>query len=270
MLFKLIRFLRHQYQRRTAKPVFYGVYSGFSEVQDQNPWKSEPWISGNISKLNNIKEGHFLLHRLNHDGIADQSHILIPALLLNTLSHKRNINILDFGGGTGFTYFAMKDYLSNSSNVSWKVFDPNDDLYSVGMKYVEQRAARGLVDNVQFLNDLPEGAIDVVHSASTIQYIDDYEGLLLFLLDKYQPTHFLVTRLVGGDIDEFVTRQDISGFSTPCRFNNVNNLISVFEKRNYSVLYNGPCGGFESGQFSPEIPKEQQIRRGVDLVFVRD
>lgn len=270
MLFKLLRFIRYQYDRRTSKPVFHGVFSKFEEIDDQNPWNKEPWISGNISKLNKVKEGHFLSHGLNQGDVADQSHILIPALVINTIANERNINVLDFGGGTGFSYFPIKDYLSNPSNVNWQVFDPNDELYAVGKNYVGQRASRGVEDNIQFLQSLPEGAVDVVHSASTIQYVEDDEGLLRFLVDKYQPTYFMLTRLLGGNIHEFVTRQSIGGFSTPCRFSNVPRLINFFEKCGYTVLFNAPCGGFESGQFSSDIPKEMQIRRGVDLVFQKN
>jgi hypothetical protein len=98
MFFKLLRFILHQYQRKTAKPVFYGVFSKFEQIEDQNPWNKEPWISGNISKLNKVKVGHFLSHGLNQNDIADQSHILIPALVINTASSLRNIKVLDFGG----------------------------------------------------------------------------------------------------------------------------------------------------------------------------
>ncbi len=159
--------------------------------------------------------------------------------------------------------------MSNPSNVYWNVFDPNDELYAVGKDFAEQRANRGITDNIQFFKELPGGVFDIVHSASTLQYVEEDENLINFLIGKYQPTYFMLTRLLGGNIHEFVTRQNIGGFSTPCRFSNFPRIINLFEKCGYMVLLNAPCGGFEAGQFSRDIPKEMQIRRGVDLVFVK-
>jgi hypothetical protein len=74
MLFKIFRFIRYQYQRKTAKPDFYGVYKKFEEVIDQNPWNKETWVVGNVSKISRVKEGHFLSEKPGD--VADQTHIM--------------------------------------------------------------------------------------------------------------------------------------------------------------------------------------------------
>jgi hypothetical protein len=98
MLFKILRFIRYQYQRKTAKPDFYGVYKKFEEVIDQNPWNKETWVVGNVSKISRVKEGHFLSEKPGD--IADQMHIILPALIINSLFDAASpINVLDFWGG---------------------------------------------------------------------------------------------------------------------------------------------------------------------------
>jgi putative methyltransferase (TIGR04325 family) len=152
--------------------------------------------------------------------------------------------------------------------VQWNVFDENQKLYQVGREYVDRRRNLGIADNIAFLDTLPEGNVDVIHSASTLEYVDDDVGLLTYLADRYNPEYFLMTRIKGGNIESFVTRQVIGGSSTPCRFSNVPKLITIFDKLGYKIMLNAPCGSFDSSQFE-DIPEHLQIRRSVDLILKR-
>jgi hypothetical protein len=76
----------------TPTPDFYGVFSRFDQVQDENPWIREPWINGNRAKLDALQMGHFSTH--SSGPVPDQSHILLPALAINFL-----VNELRGGGG---------------------------------------------------------------------------------------------------------------------------------------------------------------------------
>lgn len=68
---------------KTPTPDFYGVFSRFDQVQDENPWNREPWINGNRVKLDTLQIGHFSNH--SSGPVPDQSHILLPALVINSL-----------------------------------------------------------------------------------------------------------------------------------------------------------------------------------------
>lgn len=253
---------------KTPTPDFYGVFSRFDQVQDQIPWNREAWINGNRAKLDALQMGHFSTH--SSGPVPDQSHILLPALAINFLVNelRGGVTVLDFGGGTGFSYFPISTYLNDMTKVQWNVFDENQKLYQVGREYAERRRNLGVVDNIAFLDALPDGNVDVIHSASTIEYIDDDVGLLTYLAERYKPTYFLITRIKGGNIDSFVTRQVVGGSSTPCRFSNVSALIALFDKLGYMLLLNAPCGSYDPSQFS-EIPEQLQIRQSVDLILKR-
>lgn len=252
-----------------SEPDFYGVFEAFAQIEDENPWMREPWIKGNIAKLAALPEGHFSTRR---DGaIPDQSHILLPALIINLMSRQKNdVNVLDIGGGTGFSYFPIKDYLNDPELVRWLVFDPNPSLYWVGRGYKDDRARRNIVDNIDFIDALPENnQVDIVHAAGTIEYVDDADGMVRSLVERYQPECFTLTRVKGGSIEEYVTRQVVGGFSTPCRFSNVPRLIGLFQELGYRPMIHAPCGGFVPEQFK-DIPVARQIRRSVDLILMRD
>lgn len=85
-------------------PDFYGVFDSFDKVNDENPWNKTPWIEGNINKLEKLPSGHFLL---THDvSLVDQSHTLLPALLINNFcAEKEQVTILDWGGRDRFLVF---------------------------------------------------------------------------------------------------------------------------------------------------------------------
>jgi putative methyltransferase (TIGR04325 family) len=245
------------------EPDFIGVYDTFAEVPDENPWKERPWIDGNAAKLDALTPGHFS-NRVS-GAVADQTHILLPAMVINSLAVRGNVRVVDFGGGTGFSYFPIRDYLACPEHVHWSVLDANKELYAVGRAYAERL---GTSHTISFHDGFPPFDADIVHSAGTIEYIDDADGILRELVARYQPRYFILTRIKGGSIEEFVTRQVVGGFSTPCRFSNVPKLIRLFDELGYRVLMHAPCGSYVPAQFK-DIPKERQIVRSVDLILER-
>lgn len=253
---------------KTPIPDFYGVFEKFNQVPDENPWKQRNWIDGNRAKLDSLQIGHF--SDSSSGSVPDQSHILLPALVINSLlmETEGNLTVLDFGGGTGFSYFPINAYLREPDRVLWQVFDGNQELYEIGKDYVQHRRELNVADNIEFLDDFPEGQVDVVHSASTLEYIEDDIGLLTYLSKRYRPKYFVMTRIKGGNIVPFVTRQVVGGIGTPCRFSNVPDLISAFDILGYALVLHSPCESFEASQFD-NIPERMQIHRSVDLILKR-
>lgn len=259
---RLIASLKYRIAKAMPQvPDFIGAYESFDQAPDENPWRSPIAISSNAAKLDALVPGHFSTRQ--HGPIADQSHILLPAMVINSLSVRGDVRVIDFGGGTGFSYFPIRDYLIDQERVRWSVVDANKELYAVGRAYAERIGAS---HSISFHDEMPPLNADIVHSAGTIEYIDEADGILRELVARYQPRYFILTRIKGGSIDEFVTRQVVGGFSTPCRFSNVPKLIRLFNEMGYDLLLHAPCGSFETAQFK-DIPRERQIRRSVDLIF---
>ncbi len=272
MFFRIKNFLQYKYQRMNAIPDFFGVFSNFSEVQDQNPWDKAPWISSNKHKLDRLQKEHFT--ERNSATIADQSHILLPAQILNLMQRNSRVSpkirVLDVGGGTGFSYFAMYPYLESPLNFEWHVWDPNLSLYKIGADYLNRRSLdKAWQGSIMFDMVLPDINVEVIHLASTIEYVDEDEDLIELLVAKYQPLVIMLTRMKASRAVDFVTRQVINDLSVPCRFSNIDRWINCFAKRGYSCVMKAPSGGYEAGQFK-DIPVELQISRGVDLVFAKN
>jgi putative methyltransferase (TIGR04325 family) len=230
-------------------------------VRDENPWVTDAWVKLNKSKSADLPIGRY--SELQSGLIPEQSHILIPSFILNNFGSGA---VLDFGGGAGNTYFGVSGFLRNLQDVRWYVFDENRPLYDVGVHYAKHRTAKNISDNLFFTDILPDVKIDLINISSTLQYIDDWCGLIAGLVGKYCPTYFVLTRTLAGNIAPFVTRQDVHGKSTPCRFLNVQEISCVLGALGYEEILNYPGGSIDSSQFDG-IPVSRHISRCVDLVF---
>lgn len=159
--------------------------------------------------------------------------------------------------------------MNRPERVNWQVFDPNEKLYEVGQSYNKRQLELGKRNKIEFINALPNNEIDVLHLASTIEYVDNYVGLLKSLVDQYAPKYIILTRIKGGNIESYVTRQLIGGYSTPCRFCNVVELSESISNFGYEEIINAPDGGYVSEQFSKDIPRDKTIQRGAVLIMKR-
>lgn len=155
-------------------------------------------------------------------------------------------------------------------NFEWHVWDPNSPLYEIGLDYLNRRTLdKAWQGGIVFDVALPDINVEVLHLASTIEYVDEDENLIELLIEKYQPLCIMLTRMKASRQVDFVTKQVINGLSVPCRFSNIDRWINCLAKCGYSCVMRAPSGGYEAGQFK-DIPVELQISRGVDLVFAKD
>jgi len=245
-------------QLKTPDPDWIGAYNSFAEVEDGNPWSQKPWIDFNASKLAKIDRSKFATKHA--EPFVIPSTYVVPALLINQAPAK--VRVLDFGGGTGNSYYSICRHLADPAKVEWLVFDENAALYEVGKAFAPTRPETPPI----FCDALPEGPIDIVHIAGTLQYIEDYAGLIASLAERYRPQYFVLTRTYAGNIKTFVSRQVIRGSNTPCMFLNIDELRSSFVGVGYSEVLCAPCNPIEPTKFA-NIPEPQQIKTSIDMVW---
>lgn len=92
---------------------------------------------------------------------------------------------------------------------------------------------------LRFYSDLQdiEGGFDIVHIGSTLQYIDDWQGLLEGLITNYKPKYFVFSDLLAGAIPTFVTHQLFYGKRIPHHFFNWDKFIFLLKDLGFSLLY---------------------------------
>lgn len=249
------------YRKANEPKYFSGVYENFNQVADENPWSNPEWISVNQQNLERYLNLQGERNARFMPGPLLEGYMTLPCLMVNLLSQKE-CKVLDFAGGNGFIYYMIRPYLFHKKNIFWYVVD-NAALAEIGKKYKKED------DNIFYNTELPENQyqiFDIVFISTALQYINDYKSVLMKLF-AYQPTYLMFTRLISGDIPDFVTCQNISGIKTPCHFLNYDNLVNFICDNNYDLIYKAPCDESFRGKYDKNIPEELQILFTINLIF---
>jgi putative methyltransferase (TIGR04325 family) len=185
-----------------------------------------------------------LSQKLNHtfmrDGLElespDYSHPLLTALLSMFLE-KSEINVLDFGGGLGSTYYNTKCFISNDKfKLNWHIVEQPH--------FVHIGQTDHQTENLSFFNDISQvtSKIDMVILSSVLQYLPDAFDLIQKI--KAQNYRYIFIDRISCHVDkakettimvEHVPTH-IYKASYPCRIFNYDELLNTFKDR-YDIVY---------------------------------
>lgn len=117
-------------------------------------------------------------------------------------------------------------------------------------------------------------SVDVVHIGSTLQYIEEWQGLLKELDVRYQPEYFVFSDLLAGDVPTFVSHQIFYDKKIPHLFINLSEFINFMrEKVNMNVLFQTKFirAILNQEDIFPNqaLPESHRIDRSYSLVFRR-
>jgi len=249
--------IKRFYWKNMRPKVFSGAFKNFSEIKDEHPWESEEWIELSRQKLQAIDN-------LSTEGKPLGGYLSLTAKLINKLSEKETVKVLDFAGGTGFVYFRIFPYLMAQSNVSWHVVD-SAALIDIGRKHMTKSHRLSFSEVLPYAGD----RFDIVFINTALQYMEDHRGLLKKLL-SYHSKYFIFTRLLAGNIETHVTSEIIFKRKTPCRFLKIQDIISFFGNEGFDVLLSDHNREESlSWQYSKDIPSAMRIPYSMDIVFKR-
>jgi putative methyltransferase (TIGR04325 family) len=145
------------------------------------------------------------------------------------------VNVVDFGGSLGSTYYQNKKFLDKLENISWNIIE-QQHFVKVGKKDFED-------DRLKFFENI-EKCIEsttpnVLLLSSVLQYIENPYELLDSLL-KYNFDYVLIDRTPFSKITEKIKLQivppSIYKASYPCRFFDKDRFLKYFESNKYDKL----------------------------------
>lgn len=130
----------------------------------------------------------------------------IATALLWASSVQRNLNVLDFGGGLGTTYFQNRPFLQAVPHVNWAIVEQQT--------FVEQGKHLLSDGQISFYSDMREGLAkerpDIVLFSSSLQYVErPYDILEAVKASKVSMLVFDRTLFSSGQHD-VLTRQYVS------------------------------------------------------------
>lgn len=236
----LLRKIIPGFIRNIITSLFYG-WKGNYDNWDVAKHKCSGYDSPSILKkvkdaALQVKNGSALYER---DSVLfntpDYSYSLITSLLWASISTKGKLNVLDFGGSLGSTYFHNAKFLDTTSELNWCIVEqPN---------YVKEGLLHFANKRLHFFNNISECYklfnINVVFLSSVLQYLE-YPYALLDEIIALKPTFIIIDRTPFIKKADRITIQKVHPkiykASYPCWFFNKRKFMDYMSQQYELIL----------------------------------
>lgn len=151
----------------------------------------------------------------------------LTSALLNTYVKKGFLDVVDFGGSLGSSYFQNKRFLKDLKHVTWSVVE-QENFVSEGRRKFQS-------DILTFHNSLAEvfanKKTDFVLLSSVLQYLENPYAILREII-SFKPEVIFLDRLSVVDAGrDIITLQQVPPSiytaSYPCRFFHEENIVNI-------------------------------------------
>ncbi|TQD23856.1 TIGR04325 family methyltransferase [Methanolobus vulcani] len=161
---------------------------------------------------------------------------LLASLLWIAGQNNNNLNIIDFGGSLGSTYFQNKKFLSSLNDLKWNIVE-QANFVECGKSYFEDNTIKYYF-NIDTC--LEENNPNTLLFSSSIQYIEKpYDFLTKILEYQFEYIIFDLTGIVIGEDRDILTIQKIHPgiykASYPCWFFDKKKLLNTFANK-YTLI----------------------------------
>lgn len=226
---------------------------------DYKNWEELAALSGGY-EANSILEitKASLLKVKNGDAVYERDSVLfdkklypysiISALLYAAVDCGGTLNVLDFGGSLGSTYYQVRDLIPSSVGLQWSVVEQTDYV-KCGQELFEDRV---LKFHFNIAESLAEKKADVLLLSSVVQYLEKPHDFLNEIQD-FDFKYIILDRtsFIKDNRPDRLTLQivhpDIYEAKYPAWFFNEKNLLEHFSKYDIKV------------EFESYVPGEQDI-----------
>jgi putative methyltransferase (TIGR04325 family) len=246
--------------------VWEDVYRSFAEAPAVGPG-----FDGPLWRERSIAAARETLAHAKAQGPVDyalrQRNAVLPTLVATLLAGQDRVDILDFGGGLGTGYMVlMKTMPEAVGRVRYTVVEV-ESIAGAGREIFAGLAGP------EFRNTLPNASrFDVVHAASVLQYIEDWEGLIA-RLTGYGARFVSLADIFAGNFTTYVTTQRYYESRIPHWFFNAAQFTAAVEKTGYKLLLRSECDAKILGQYGPlqldNFPPELRIAHTSNFLFSR-
>ena len=192
-----------------------------------NTYKEAKKASGTYFDLNSIKKF------FGPEDVQVTGRFNLVALLTLSLN-KKNIQILDYGGGANPVY----SYIENSTNIKTLTSVIEPKAFNKIMKTKVPNKYKNYIKYYNSIEDLSQKYFDIVCFNSSIQYLEEYKNLIKDLI-KYKPKYFLITRtnFHEGKKNYIVLESGIKGSLHPYIIFSFSNLVNFMKEKKYKLIF---------------------------------
>lgn len=246
---------------QTIVPQKYGWFGNYSSWElakkESSGYNANEILEKVKQSLLKVKNGEALYERdsVLFDKI-EYSWPLLAGLMWIAAQNNGNLNVLDFGGSLGSTYFQNRKFLKTIKNVKWNIVE-QELFVKCGKEFFEDGALK-FYDNIEncFKNENPQ----VVIFSSVLQYIEKPYAFLQSVFE-FSPQFIIVDIMpfIENGNDRITIQKvspEIYDASYPCWFLNRKTFIDFLTPKyelitdfqsNLSILLDGrriPYQGF--------------------------
>jgi putative methyltransferase (TIGR04325 family) len=255
--------------------IWEGVYKNFEEANIYsvgNGFSGEKWSENSTKVIIESLEMMRLKKTIPH--FHKQRTIILVPIVCMLLDNLKTFKILDFGGGFGIGFLALKESLimKNQLYEYYVVELPEvcEKAKSVFKKYLPEDLSN---KRILFEHSIPERRkYDLVYSASAIQYISNWKSVLKDLV-KSRPQLLLLSDLFAGSIPTFATLQNYYGSKIPHWFLNIEEVIHLMEELGYALKMNvsdfSRRLGVDGNLPMENFPSANQLGATCNLLFTK-
>lgn len=210
--------------------VWEGVYSSFAEAPTCGEgFSGDAWVSRVADRMRERVA-------MGPDASAAVRDYLLPVVVASAAAENGDVAVLDIGGGGGSEFLGVAAALPENIGLSYHVVDVAA-LCAVGREILPDDS------RLTFHTEIPAiGSIDVVHLGSMLQYVDDWRSFVASIL-SLGAKFVLISDSYTGDVDTFVTIQNLWGSKVPFRILNRAELDGAFRKGGYESVLRVPYYG---------------------------
>ncbi len=246
--------------------IWEGIYARFDQCPGFGPgFESDRWVRQETDRMDRLLKAAES-NRAVPSVVSYRTNLLpFLAVMCAANSKKNRTCILDFGGGLGSTYISVMAACANEQVVDYHVVD-SKRICQAGKTYFRDNA------HLHFYDHLPDEiqAVDIICLSSSIQYVEDWKGLLREIT-KYDPQYILLADLPAGDIPTYATVQNYYESRIPHWFFNVADVIDTMTSVEFNLLfrtsYDGTYLGKEQAMPQENFPAEYQVGKSCNLLF---
>jgi putative methyltransferase (TIGR04325 family) len=235
---KIRKIISNQPEKQKDNVDWNGDYATWEEALAE----SEGYTSENIlqkvkASTLKVKNGEAAYER--DSAIFDEIHYswaILSGLMWTAARYGGRLDVLDFGGSLGSSYFQNRKFLSGLSEVHWSVVE-QPHFVDCGREFIQ-------CDCLHFYSTIEECLLEkdpnVVLLSGVLSYLSDWLSLLQTVLDKRISTIMVDRTPFVLDGKERITVQTVPEWiysaAYPCRFLDESKFIQIFKEHAYQMV----------------------------------
>ena len=196
-----------------------------------------------------------------------QRFTLLPITISFLLDLKKEIQIIDFGGGLGIGYMNCLESIPNANkNFTYNIVEL-DEVCKEGVIFSEENNLP-----IFYSNSIPKNQhFDLVFCCSALQYIKEWKNLIKQFAQTDASKILLSDVFCGNLPNSFATIQNYYESKIPHWFFSTSDLIVEFKKYGYELALHTEATGKRAGKddFLPmsNFPKSHRLETTSHLLF---